>query len=111
MKIILSTDGHFKLTQRHLDWLNQNGHAEGTPEFWCDNRSHPALIACIEAIKNQNESLINHAIELQARYKSLDEAAKADIKTAQEASEKLQNAWTGCVPLEKLPEFKHCESP
>ena len=64
-KLIIRTDDHgIHLTKQHLEWLHNNGYPEADENF-CDNdRSNPALVACVEAVHEQMQSLIDKANEL-----------------------------------------------
>ena len=80
MDIVICTDNHgVRLTEQHLEWLHQNGYPDAEYNFCNADRSNPALIACIEAVRMEMEPLVAYAENLRLKLAELEKAAAADI--------------------------------
>lgn len=64
-KFVIRTNGHgIRLSDEHLNWLYANGYNDEDVELCHNDRSHPALIACIEAVRESKKFLCNEAYRL-----------------------------------------------
>ena len=78
-KFVLASKHHtLYLSERHLDWLHRNGYPEADAYFCGNDRSNPALVACIEAVHASMQPVVDEAYALLHKEETLRSAAEAD---------------------------------
>ena len=78
-KFVLSSKHYdLYLSEEHVNWLRANGYPDADAHFCNDDRSNPALVACIEAIHASMQPVIDKAYALLHKEETLRNAAEAD---------------------------------
>ncbi len=78
-KFVLATHcDRLVLNEKHLTWLHSHGYPEADEYFCCDDRSNPALVACVEAVHESMNHLVEQALSMLKREEELSKAAECD---------------------------------
>ena len=76
--VLASKESNLYLNEKHLAWLHANGYPEAEFDFCRNDRTNPALVACIEAVHASMQPLVDEAYILMNNAIALQDAAEAD---------------------------------
>lgn len=79
-KFVLASKHHsLYLNEQHINWLHRNGYPEADAFFCSNDRSNPALVACVEAVHASMYPLVEEAIAMIHTEDACRELAKSDL--------------------------------